>query len=110
MIPLLEHHLASLKQACRRHGVARLEVFGSAADPARFDPRRSDVDFIVRFSPGTDLGPWMAAYFDLRDELRHVLGTRVELVIESAIRDPLFAREANRTRRLIYAAENSEAA
>lgn len=110
MITLLENNLASLKEVCRRHSVARLEVFGSAADPAQFDPRCSDVDFIVRFFPNTDLGPWMAAYFDLREELRRVLGTPVELVMESAMRDPLFLREANRTRRLIYAAENTEAA
>jgi predicted nucleotidyltransferase len=110
MIPLIENQLALLKEACRRHGVARLEVFGSAADPARFDPEHSDVDFIVRFFPGTELGPWMGVYFDLRDQLRQLLGMPVELVMESALRDPLFLREANRTRRLIYAAENTEAA
>lgn len=110
MSPLIEQRLSSLKDACIRHRVARLELFGSATDPARFDPQRSDVDFIVRFVPGADLGPWLGRYFDLRDELERVLQRPVELVMDSAIRDPLFLNEANRTRQLVYAAENTEAA
>ncbi len=38
---------------CRRYGVKRLEVFGSAARGADFDPTRSDADFLVTFSPET---------------------------------------------------------
>ncbi len=32
---------------CRRHGVARLEIFGSAARGDDFDPDNSDADFLV---------------------------------------------------------------
>ncbi len=35
---------ADLGALCRRHGVARLEVFGSAARGADFDPASSDAD------------------------------------------------------------------
>ena len=38
---------------CRRHRVLRLEVFGSTARGADFDPERSDVDFLVEFEPPT---------------------------------------------------------
>jgi uncharacterized protein len=99
-----------VRSACRRHGVVRLEVFGSAADADRFDPNRSDIDFIVSFSSGADLGPWIKTYFDLRDELQSILARPVELVMESAIRDPMFRQEADRTRELIYAAAKPEAA
>ncbi len=34
---------------CRRYGVARLEVFGSAARGTDFDTRKSDADFLVTF-------------------------------------------------------------
>jgi predicted nucleotidyltransferase len=41
---------------CRRYGVRRLDVFGSAARGADFDVATSDVDFLVQFGPpGDDL-------------------------------------------------------
>ena len=93
-----------------RRRVARLELFGSAANPAAFDPGRSDVDFIVSFRRGFDLGPWLAHYFDLRDELANLLQRPVEIVMESALPRSLFRHEADRTRQLIYATPDTEAA
>jgi len=55
--PLIEHRDA-IARVCREHGVERLEAFGSAAD-GRFDPARSDFDFIVTFSAA--LQPSIAA-------------------------------------------------
>jgi hypothetical protein len=110
VIAVIDQHLDLLRRACLRHSVARLEVFGSAAETARFDPDRSDIDFIVSFLPGTDLGPWLAEYFALRDELAELLGRQVELVMESALRNPFFQREANRTRQVVYANQDTEAA
>jgi uncharacterized protein len=54
MISLIEDHLEEIVALCREYGVARLEVFGSAATGA-FDPGRSDVDFLVEYAPDTDL-------------------------------------------------------
>jgi hypothetical protein len=39
----------ALAVVCRRYGVARLVVFGSAARCAGFDPNRGDADFLVTF-------------------------------------------------------------
>lgn len=110
MIPLIERQLDLVRNICRRHRVARLEVFGSAAEPTRFDPDRSDIDFIVSFLPETDLGPWLAEYFALRDALTRELGYRVDLVMESALRNTFFQIEANRTRQVVYANQDTEAA
>lgn len=48
-------HLAekrnALTELCRRHGVRRLDVFGSAARGIDFDPARSDTDLLVEFGP-----------------------------------------------------------
>ena len=41
-------HLAEIPDLCRRYGVARLEVFGSAVTDA-FDLARSDIDFLIEF-------------------------------------------------------------
>jgi predicted nucleotidyltransferase len=107
MIPLLEQHMNAIHAACRRHGVAKLAVFGSALDPASFDSRRSDVDFVVTFHRGTDLGPWLGEYFDLRADLQSVLGYPVDLVMEGASHELVFNDEPPR---VIYAAADTEAA
>ena len=68
---------------CRRHGVARLEVFGSAARGAGFDPGRSDADFLVSFTPA--LRNDLAAFADFKDALEALLGRPVDLVEREAI-------------------------
>ena len=103
MIYLIEQNIEAIRELCRRYGVARLEVFGSAADDT-FNPVHSDIDFIVEFQPDYDLGPWMANYHDLRDELMRLLGREVDLVMAGAPRNPFFLRELNRTRKVLYAA------
>ena len=55
MNPLVEQHLEAIRALCREYGVARLEVFGSAATE-EFDPDRSDVDFIVEYPLATTSG------------------------------------------------------
>ncbi len=103
MVELLERNLNEIRLLCERHHVAKLEVFGSAAD-ASFDPERSDIDFLVEFVPGQSLGPWMAHYFDLQKDLQDLLGRDVDLVMASSMKNPWFRREAKKTRRTLYAA------
>ena len=50
MHPYLKQKLPELETFCRRHGVARLAVFGSATRES-FDPRISDYGFLVEFLP-----------------------------------------------------------
>ena len=103
MIRLIEDKRDAIEALCRKYGVARLEVFGSAADDT-FEPGRSDVDFLIEFLPGQDLGPWLSLYFDLKGELEQLLGRKVDLVMPAAMRNPYFIREVNRTRVVLYAA------
>ena len=91
-----------LAQLCRRHGVARLEVFGSAARGADFDPSTSDADFLVQFDPRSG-PPTLDQYFDLRDALRHALGRPVDLVEPEAIRNPYLRAAIDKSRELVYA-------
>lgn len=91
-----------LAELCRRHGVARLEVFGSAAREVDFDPDSSDVDFLVEF----DLGSAPATldqYFDFRDALRGALDRPVDLVESAAVRNPYLRAAIDRSRELIHA-------
>jgi hypothetical protein len=106
MIRVLNDKREAIADLCRRYRVKRLDVFGSAADsPDRSEAR--DVDLIIEFLPGTPLGPWLSEYFELKRQLEHRLGRCVDLVMADAMRNPHFVREANRTRRNLYEAENA---
>ena len=71
-----------LIELCRRFGVTRLEVFGSAARASDFDPGRSDIDFLVEFAANsTD----PRAFLDFSDALETLLGRPIDLVMRSAV-------------------------
>lgn len=99
---VVEAHRAEIDELCRRYGVRRLEVFGSVTS-ARFDPKRSDVDFLVEFAERDDLR-YADAYFGLAEALEALLGRSVDLVITSAVTNPYFLEEITPSRRLLYAA------
>lgn len=104
LIPdVLAGHLEKLHALCREFGVIRLEVFGSAVT-SHFDPATSDIDFLVEYPPGHDLGPWMGRQFELRERLAEITGHPVDLVMLEAVRKPRFLEAIRDTRRLLYAA------
>src|ERR1700730_16406804 len=71
----LDEMKSRLAPFCQRHGIARLEAFGSLA---RGGTRPgSDVDLLVTPPPETHPG-W--AFFGLQDELESLLGCEVELL------------------------------
>jgi hypothetical protein len=73
----------ALAELCRRFGVERLEVFGSAARSTDFDRDRSDADFLVTFTPSARND--LAAFADLKEALERLLGRPVDLVEREAI-------------------------
>jgi predicted nucleotidyltransferase len=103
MIALTTQQLEAIGKLCREFQVTKLELFGSATR-ADFDPECSDIDMLVDFAPGTDLGPWMSRFFDLQGRLEIVLGRKVDLVMANALRNPYLIRSINRDRRVLYAA------
>ncbi len=84
MIALIEQHRAAILALCREYGLARLELFGSAATDA-FDPNRSDVDFLVEYPQDYDFGPWLSRFQELEQALTKVLGRDVDLTMMSAL-------------------------
>jgi uncharacterized protein len=102
MNSLVYEHRAALAGLCRRYGVRRLEVFGSAATGDNFSGR-SDLDFLVEFASPPP-GGYADAYFGLLESLEALFGKPVDLVVDSAIRNPFFRQSVERTRTLLYAA------
>jgi predicted nucleotidyltransferase len=87
---------------CRRFGVARLEVFGSAARGVDFDPATSDADFLVEFRPDSEISP-LRQYFGFAEALEELLGRPVDLVQPRAIKNPFLLAGINRSREVLYA-------
>jgi predicted nucleotidyltransferase len=74
----------ALASLCRRYGVKRLEVFGSAARGADFDPAKSDFDFLVEFDERGDLTP-RERFLGLAEALEKLMGRPVDLVERKAL-------------------------
>ena len=101
MIPEIKQRRAELEALCRRFGVRRLELFGSAATGA-FQSGTSDLDFLVEFAP--PIGPGYAdRYFGLLEALEALFGRSVDLVVASAIKNPYFRESVEKTKALLYA-------
>jgi len=83
MLADIDQKRGALAALCRRFGVARLEVFGSAARGTGFDPERSDADFLVTFKRAARND--LAAFADLKDALEKLLGRPVDLVEREAL-------------------------
>ena len=103
MSELFRTNQPSLEALCRQFCVRRLELFGSAAT-GRFDPESSDLDFLVEFAPSFPSGP-IHQFFDFHAALEHLSDRSVDLVEQSAIRNPYFRRAVDHGQRvLLYAA------
>ncbi|HEY4173350.1 MAG TPA: nucleotidyltransferase domain-containing protein [Rhodopila sp.] len=102
MLPLIADHQAEIVELCRRFGVRRLDVFGSAARVTDFDPARSDVDLLVTYLPGHV--PNIVGYLALQDALSELLGRHVDLIADRAIVNPYVRAGIEQSRQLLYAA------
>jgi hypothetical protein len=102
MDSVLSQRRSELEALCRRYGVRRLEVFGSAAK-GQERPGESDLDFLVEFDPSPP-GGYANAYFNLLESLEALYGKPVDLVVASAIRNPFFLQSIEQSRTLLYAA------
>jgi len=102
MTGVLEMKRQAIAEACVRHGVARLDAFGSALRDD-FRPGDSDVDLLVEFKP---MEPYarVDAYFGLLEELRVLLGLKIDLVMVGAVKNRYIARDIERTKQMLYAA------
>jgi len=102
MVAALENKRDAIAALCRKYGVVRMDVFGSAL---RDDYRvgESDVDLLADFG-SMDPFELLDAYFDLLDELRALLGMKVDLVMSDAIKNRYIRAEVDRTKQVLYAA------
>jgi predicted nucleotidyltransferase len=94
---------SQLSALCRRFGVERLELFGSAARGADFDPARSDADFLVTFAP--EVANDLVRFLDFKEAIEAELGRAVDLVERAAVeasRNPIRRRHILSSTELIH--------
>lgn len=99
---IIEENLPALAALCEKYGVARLEIFGSAAS-GTFNANISDLDFLVAFKP---LDQMNAAdqYFGLLADIEILFSRRIDLVMERAMKNPYFIKSVEQNRRTLFAA------
>jgi len=100
MLPLIAERRSEIAALCRRFGVRRLAVFGSAARGGDFEPQRSDVDFLVTFERPEDVS--LREFFALRDALAATVGRPVDLVTEGSVRNPFIRAGIERSVEPVY--------
>jgi predicted nucleotidyltransferase len=100
MHPLLASHSASIATLCRRYGVRRLDVFGSATRDD-FDEAASDVDLVVEFGP-EPASRTLEQYLGLKGDLEALLGRPVDLVELDAMPGTRLKRLIDHVRRTVY--------
>lgn len=96
---LIEMNIDRIAALCRKYKVAKLWVFGSILTP-RFNDS-SDVDFSVVFHYD-QISDLFITFFDFIEELQLLLGRKVDLVDETAVKNSYFRKELDKTKRLIY--------
>jgi hypothetical protein len=96
-IPVDQDRIADF---CRRWNITQFSLFGSVLrDDFRPD---SDVDVLVVFAPGTELG-W-EDWEKMEQELEAIFGRHVDLVEKDAVRNPFRRRDILKTHQVVYAA------
>jgi uncharacterized protein len=100
MHPIVEAKRGEVAELCRKRGVLRLEIFGSAAR-ADFNPERSDLDFLVAFDDTVDQSP-LGSWFGLKEDLESLFARQVDLVSFGSVVNPYVRASIQKDRQLVY--------
>ncbi len=96
---ILDEYLNDIKKLCFKHNVKRLFAFGSVLTERFTD--KSDIDFIVDFE-FLEHFQYAGNYYNFKFSLEDTLQRPVDLLEETAIKNPYFQQIVNEQRQLIY--------
>ena len=102
MNPIIDDNREELLRLCKKYRVKRLDIFGSAVGD-KFDPETSDLDLLVTFED-VGFGEADDTYFGFLESLGELFNRHIDLVMESAIKNPYFREAVEESRTLLYAA------
>ena len=100
---IIEQNIDKIVSLCKKYKVSKLWVFGSVLTH-RFNAR-SDIDFLVEFDrEKLELLDYADNYFGLIHSVESVVGRKVDMVVDSSIRNPYFRAEVDKTRKILWSA------
>lgn len=97
---LIEVNISKIIALCKQYKVKSLSVFGSILTD-RFNDD-SDVDLSFTFEDDVNYHTYSDLFFGLYYGLKALFGREIDLVDETAVKNPYFKIELNETKRLIY--------
>jgi uncharacterized protein len=101
---IIEKNIDSLIILCKQHKVKELYLFGSILTP-KFS-KDSDIDMLVQFD-NVDILEYADNYFDFKEKLEKLLGRKIDLLENQAIRNPIFRKILDRDKKIVYDRETA---
>jgi predicted nucleotidyltransferase len=95
----LSIHINDINKLCNNHSVKNLYVFGSVLTE-NFNSE-SDIDFLVEFFP-VNSKEYADNYYDLKFSLERVLNRKIDLLEETAIKNPYFLQSIQNKKQIVY--------
>lgn len=99
MKAILRDNLAKIEEICRKRSVKFLYSFGSV-NTNRFK-KGSDIDFLVEFKE-IEMEEYADNYLDMCYDLEAILKRKVDLVTTRSVKNPIFKKEIESSKELIY--------
>ena len=97
----LDKYMSTISELCKKYKVRNLALFGSVLTE-RFN-EHSDIDMLVNFDT-TNHEEWdyVTNFFDFQEALEQLLGRKVDLVVEKAMKNKYFIKSVNQSKQIIY--------
>jgi predicted nucleotidyltransferase len=101
MLTLEDIKSKELKLLCEKYNVKELYLFGSAVSGGLSED--SDLDFVVHFDRQGYEGAF-EQFMGFKQHLEQIFDCPVDLYHQRKFRNPIFQREVDNTKQLLYAA------
>ncbi len=106
MIDLIQNNISAIADACKKHHVKELFLFGSAARKNDFT-NNSDIDILVNFEPlPFDTNEQIFYIVENRDklheQLKKIFKREIDLVEENKISNKYLRYFINKDKKLLY--------
>lgn len=99
---IIKKHINKIRQVCRKLGIKRMHVFGSAVK-GHFN-KDSDIDLLISFDENLTIEEYTTNYFQLQYQLRQLLNREIDIITESSLSNPYLLESINESKQLIYEA------
>lgn len=96
---IINSALPQIRSICKKYNVEYLVLFGSALKGPFTD--KSDIDFLVKFYQ-IPLEDYFENYINLKLELEHLLGRKVDLLEQQTLQNPYLIQSIDQNKLRIY--------